>query len=153
MSHYYNQRGHRKAEFNPIWREIWKKQRVFRNYSTPLQGVRELLILNRLTYGLPTFGFAGATIWWFKLFFLQNACTLLRICIYFNVYLSREKLTSNHFYRKFKKKKLLFKQFFVFILDSEINCQNLAIFSKLLTFTRKLLTREKNFFRRKMFLV
>ncbi len=43
--------------------------RVFCKYSTPLQGVREQLILNRLICGLPTFVFAGATIWWFKLFF------------------------------------------------------------------------------------
>ncbi len=59
--------------------------RVFRNYSTPLQGVRKQLILNRLKYGLPTFGFAGATIWWFKFFFLQNACTLLYAFISINI--------------------------------------------------------------------
>ncbi len=79
--------------------------------TVPLcKGVREQLILNRLTYGLPTFGFAGATIWWFKLFFFTK-CRYTFIRIYFNEYLSSEKLTSNHFYRKFKKKNFCLNNF------------------------------------------
>ncbi len=104
--------------------------RVFHNYSTPLQGVREQLILNQLTYGLPTFGFAGAAIWCFKLFFFY------KIPVHFYMHLFQwifvlKKFTNNHFYRKFKKKKLMCKQFFVFILSSEVICQNLAIFIKI----------------------
>ncbi len=53
----------------------------------PCKGYRVQLILNQLTYGLPTFGFAGTIIWWFKLFFffLQNASTLLYAFISMNI--------------------------------------------------------------------
>ncbi len=122
--------------------------RVFRNYSTPLQGVRQQLILNQLIYGLPTFGFAGATIWWFKLFFLQNDCTLLYAFISTNI--SPGKNLQVIIFIGNLKRKNLFKQFFVFILSSEVICQNLAIFIKnfffKLNFYSKTIDEREKFF-------
>ncbi len=118
-----------------------------------MQRVREQLILNQLTYDLPTFGFAGATIWWFKPFFFFTNCLYAFICIYFNEYLSWEKYTSNYFYSEFKKKKLLFKQFYrahsqfrSYLLKFGNFYQNFLIFSKFLIFTQKHYWQERIFF-------
>ncbi len=86
--------------------------RVFRNYSTPLRGVKEQLIVSRLTYGLPTFGFAGATIWCFKLFFLQNARTLLYAFISMNI-CPRKNLQVIIFIGNLKRKNFCLNNFLV----------------------------------------
>ncbi len=125
---------------------------MFRNYSTPLQGVREQLILNRLTYSLPTFEFAGATIWWFKLFFLQNACTLLYAFISTNISPGKN-LQRIIFIGNLKRKNFCLNNFSCSFLVRKLFAKIWQFLTKFLTFTRKLLTREKNFFRQKMFLV
>ncbi len=103
--------------------------RVFRNYSTPLQGVREQLISIDIWFAYLWICRSHNKV--FKLFFFLTKCLYTFICIYFNEYLPWEKFTSNQIFIGNLKRKNSFKQFFVFTFSSEVICKNLAIFIKI----------------------